>query len=172
MSGKQTQEGPPIVLVDDEASLLLTSKALLRTSGFGPIVTIEDSRELLAFLEKEGAVVVVLDLMMPHLTGMQLLPEIVRRFPDIPVIIMTASQELEFAIGCMREGALDYMVKPVEESRFITNIKRAMDMHAMKRQVQKLKGALLAGRPKQEKIFTPIITRSPKMRAIFQYQNS
>jgi two-component system, NtrC family, response regulator HydG len=61
------------------------------------------------------------------------------------------------------------MVKPVEESHFIANLHRAIDMNAMRRQVQQLKGALLAGQPKQEKIFAPIITRSPKMRAIFQY---
>jgi two-component system, NtrC family, response regulator HydG len=169
MKNSPTQEQPPIVMVDDEKSVLITAKALLRTSGFGPVVTISDSRELLPFLEKERAAVVVLDLMMPNVTGMELLPKIVHRFPDIPVIIMTASQELELAIQCMRDGALDYMVKPVEENHFIANLHRAMEMNAMQLQVQKLKGALLAGKPKQEKIFAPIITRSPKMRAIFQY---
>jgi two-component system, NtrC family, response regulator HydG len=163
------QDNPPIVLVDDESSVLITSKALLRTSGFGPIATIEDSRELMGFLEKNGAAVIVLDLMMPQLTGIQLLPEIGRRFPDIPVIVMTASQELELAIQCMRAGALDYMIKPVEESRFIANLKRALEMNTMKRRVQELKGALLSDRPKQEKAFAAIVTQSPKMLAIFQY---
>ncbi|MBF0381728.1 MAG: sigma-54-dependent Fis family transcriptional regulator [Magnetococcales bacterium] len=169
MKSNNYQEQPPIVLVDDEKSVLLTAKALLRTSGFAHVVTMSDSRELLPFLEEERAAVVVLDLMMPNLTGMELLPKIVQGFPDIPVIIMTASQELELAIQCMREGALDYMVKPVEESRFIANLHRAMDMNAMRRQVQQLKGALLAGEPQQKKVFAPIITNSPKMRAIFQY---
>ncbi|MBF0195057.1 MAG: sigma-54-dependent Fis family transcriptional regulator [Magnetococcales bacterium] len=169
MKNSRTQNQPPIVLVDDEKSVLITAKAMLRTSGFAHVVTISDSTELLPFLEKEKAAVVVLDLMMPNVTGMELLPKIVSRFPHIPVLIMTASQELELAIKCMREGALDYMVKPVEESHFIANLHRAMDMNAMQQQVQQLKGALLAGKPKQEKIFAPIITRSPKMRAIFQY---
>ena len=162
-------EDPPIVLVDDETTVLFTSKALLRTHGIAPIITIEDSRELIPFLEKAGAAVVIMDLMMPHLTGLQLLPEINHRFPDIPVIIMSASQELEIAIQCMREGALDYMIKPVEESHFLANVKRALEMNAMKRQLQSLKNALLASCPKQQQVFAPIVTRSPKMQAIFQY---
>ncbi len=169
MFEKHPEREPPIVLVDDETSVLLTSKALLRTSGFDNIVTIDDGRQLIPFLNGHGAAVVVLDLMMPHVTGMDLLPEIKRLAPEVPVIIMTASQELELAVRCMRDGALDYMVKPVEESRFIANIRRAMDMQAMKRQVQELKGALLSDRPKEERIFAPIITRNPRMRAIFQY---
>ncbi|MBF0159416.1 MAG: sigma-54-dependent Fis family transcriptional regulator [Magnetococcales bacterium] len=160
---------PPIVLVDDEPSLLLTSKALLRTNGLDHVVTLEDSRQLLPFLQQHDAAVIILDLMMPHLSGMQLLPEIKRHFPHIPVIIMTAAQELDTAIECMRQGALDYLVKPVEESHFIANIKRALDMNAMKRHIQHLKNSLLAGQPRQEKAFAALVTRSPKMRAIFQY---
>ncbi|MBF0455866.1 MAG: sigma-54-dependent Fis family transcriptional regulator [Magnetococcales bacterium] len=169
MTDQANTAQPAVVLVDDEASVLMTSKALLRTSGFDGIVTLEDSRDLLPFLENNAAAVIILDLMMPHLTGMQLLPEITRRFPDTPVIVMTASQELELAIQSMRDGALDYMIKPVEESRFIANVKRAMEMHAMKQQVRELKGALLTGSPRQEQAFSAILTRSPKMRAIFQY---
>lgn len=159
----------PILLVDDEQSVLITSKALLRTCGFGPIITIQDSRELIPFLDRSEAAVIILDLMMPNLTGMQLLPELIRRFPNIPVIIMTASQELELAIQCMREGALDYMVKPVEGNRYIANVKRALEMNSVKQQFQELKGALLAGSPKQGEVFADIITQNQKMRAIFQY---
>ena len=56
------------------------------------------------YLESQEAAVVVLDLFMPLSAGHQLLPELVRTYPDMPVIVMTASQEVESAVHCMKEG--------------------------------------------------------------------
>ena len=159
----------PIVLVDDDPSVLFATRALLRTYGFAPIIVLEDSRDLLPLLEREAAALVIIDLMMPHLSGLQLLPEISQYFPDVPVMIMTASQELEIALQCMKNGALDYLVKPVEESHLIANIKRVLAMNVMKRQLRSLKNTLLAGVPSQQQVFASILTRSHKMQAIFQY---
>jgi FixJ family two-component response regulator len=60
--------------------------------------------------------VIILDLFMPHVSGQELLPRLTREYPEIPVVVMTASQEVETAVSCMKEGAFDYLVKPVEES--------------------------------------------------------
>lgn len=95
---------PPVVLVDDEEELLFTSKVLLRNHGIGPITTLQDSRKLLGYLEEHGASLVLLDLIMPNITGIELLPEIQRHFPEIPVVVMTAVHEVETAVSCMKEG--------------------------------------------------------------------
>ena len=57
--------------------------------------------------------VVILDLFMPHLGGQELIKKVVQEFPHIPVIVMTASDELDTAVTCMKAGAFDYLVKPV-----------------------------------------------------------
>jgi len=160
---------PPVVLVDDEEELLFTSSVLLRNHGIGPVVTIQDSRELMAFLEQNGASLVLLDLIMPNLTGQELLPEIQRHFPEIPVVIMTAVQELDTAVNCMKQGAFDYLVKPVEENRFISCIQRGRERQGMQREIQRLKHQLLMDRLDHGEAFAKIITQSGKMKALFKY---
>ncbi len=159
----------PIVLVDDEADILMTSRVLLRTHGFGPVKTFQRGRELLPFLEKSGVGVVVLDVLMPELPGHKLLPEIKNRFPDIPVIMMTAVDNVETAVQCMHDGAFDYLVKPVEETRFLSCIERALERRAMEREIRALKGSLLAEGLQNPEAFSHILTRNGEMRAIFKY---
>ena len=159
----------PVVLVDDEATVLLSSKMILASAGVNKVKTIEDSRELMPMLAREGASLVVLDLFMPYMSGTQLLPEIVHEYPDLPVIVMTASQEVETAVACMKEGAFDYLVKPVEESRFVSSVRRALEVRTLRRQVDALKHYLISDELAHGEAFAPIITVSRKMRALFQY---
>ena len=106
----------PVVLVDDESTVLLSSQMILSSAGIKDVLTVEDSRELMPLLAQQEVAIVVLDLFMPYLSGTQLLPEIIRDHPELPVIVMTAIQEIDTAVACMKEGAFDYLVKPVEEN--------------------------------------------------------
>jgi len=170
----QQQSGAslPVLLVDDEATVLLSSGMMLSSAGITDVVTIEDSRELMPLLESREAGVVVLDLFMPYVSGTQLLPKIVREHPELPVIVMTAAQEVETAVACMKEGAFDYLVKPVEENRFISSIKRALELRALRRQMGALKRSLLTGEVEHGEAFSRIVTTSRKMRSLFQYLES
>ncbi len=159
----------PVVLVDDESTVLLSSRMILNSAGIKNILAIEDSRELMPLLARQACAVVVLDLFMPYLSGSQLLPEIVHEYPDLPVIVMTASQEVETAVSCMKEGALDYLVKPVEENRFISSIKRALELRTLRRQVDALKHYLISDNLEHGEAFAAIVTVSRKMRSLFQY---
>ena len=168
MSG-QRENSLSVVLVDDEEDVLFSSSIMLETRGISPVVTLHDGRELLQYLEANGAGVVVLDLFMPHISGLDLLPEIVQSYPEIPVVVMTASQEVETAVLCMKEGAFDYLVKPVEENRYLSCVRRALELRSLREQVGALKDSLL-GQPLQHgDVFSRIITRSPKMQSIFRY---
>jgi DNA-binding NtrC family response regulator len=109
----------PVFLVDDEESVLHASAAVLRSAGVARLELLSDSRELLPALERQSASAVLLDLSMPHLPGNKLLPDIVHLYPEVPVIVMTAAQDVETAVRSMKEGAFDYLVKPVEESRLV-----------------------------------------------------
>ena len=159
----------PVVLVDDDASVLFSSRMLLRSVGIKPVEALGDSRELLPLLARQEPGVVVLDLFMPHLSGIDLLPEIVRRHPDVPVIVMTAAQEVDTAVACMKEGAFDYLVKPVEESRFVSSVRRALELRSLRRQVGALKRYLLTDELEHGDAFSSIVTASRRMRSLFQY---
>jgi DNA-binding NtrC family response regulator len=166
---QRTGSSFPVVLVDDESTVLLSSRMILGSAGIKNVQTLDDSRELMPLLAGQEVSVVVLDLFMPYISGTQLLPEIVREHPDTPVIVMTASQEIETAVACMKEGAFDYLVKPVEESRFVSSIKRALELRALRRQMGALKRSLISGRLEHGEAFSSIVTVSRKMRSLFQY---
>ncbi|MDA8433962.1 MAG: sigma-54 dependent transcriptional regulator [Nitrospiraceae bacterium] len=159
----------PVILVDDEPQILLSFSVLLKTEGINNIVTVEDSRKVLPLLSGQEAALIVLDLSMPHLPGFTLLSEINAAFPHIPVIIVTATDNLETAVECMKSGAFDYLVKPVEPDRLLSSIRKALDMSALQDEVSSLKHYLLTDQLKHESTFSPIVTNSRKMRALFKY---
>ncbi|MEI8354497.1 MAG: sigma-54 dependent transcriptional regulator [Deltaproteobacteria bacterium] len=158
-----------ILLVDDEQHILLSSESLLRFSGIREVKTIDDSRQVLPLLDKELVSVIVLDLFMPYVSGRELLSSISRDYPHIPVIVMTAADEVEMAVDCMKVGAFDYLVKPVENARLVSSVKRALEICSLKKQVTQLGEHLLSNQVKHPSAFAPIISASPKMSSIFQY---
>ena len=166
---KQSAHALPVLLVDDETSVLLSSRMLLNSVGIKNVETIEDSRQVMPYLGRHEAGAIVLDLFMPYVTGTKLLPEIIQAYPEIPVIVMTASQEVETAVDCMKEGAFDYLIKPVEESRFSSSVKRALEVRSLRQQVGALKRSLLSDQLEHGDIFSSIITSSRKITALFKY---
>ncbi|WP_298273187.1 sigma-54 dependent transcriptional regulator [Geobacter sp.] len=158
-----------IVLVDDEPEILFSSAAILRRAGLDNLHTLEDSRKLLPLLAEQEVAVIVLDLWMPHVSGQELLEEVVSNYPQVPVIVMTAASEIETAVACMKAGAFDYLVKPVEMSRFISCIRRALEMSSLRRENSSLRESLLTGRLKCEDAFSDLITQDSRMKAIFGY---
>lgn len=159
----------PILLVDDEPEILFLTKMTLGSEGMHNIHTIEDSRNVLPFLEKEKVSAIILDLMMPYLSGTELLASIASDYPDIPVIVMTAADEVETAVECLKTGAFDYLLKPVDPNRLVSAVQKAIKLNSLENEVSSLKEYLLTGRLEHEDAFAQIITCSKKMRAIFQY---
>ncbi|MCP4630613.1 MAG: sigma-54-dependent Fis family transcriptional regulator [bacterium] len=159
----------PVLLVDDEEQFLQSGSFSLRSSGINNVSQCQDSREVMSLLERESFSIIVLDILMPHLTGRELLPEIVKNHPTIPVIMLTALNEVETAVGCMKSGAFDYLVKPVDKNRLVTTIKRAIEYSEMRNENSRLKEYLLSNKLEKPEAFENIITRNQAMHAIFQY---
>jgi DNA-binding NtrC family response regulator len=167
--GKPSPGEFPVLLVDDDPQFLLSSGVTLRAAGVPHVVTVEDSRQVMPFLEGREAAAVVIDLTMPHLSGRELLPKLKERYPELPVIVMTGRNEVEIAVECMRAGAFDYLVKPVEPARFVSCIRRAMEVRSLREEVASLKEHFLSGTVRTPSAFAGIVTQSRKMLAAFQY---
>jgi two-component system response regulator HydG len=160
----------PVLFVDDEPHILKSSKLLIEGSGIvNPVMTLQDSRDVMSFLENRPAAVVLLDLFMPGLSGLELLPSIVRTYPHIPVIVMTAVDETDTAVECMKSGAFDYLVKPVESGRLISCGGRALELRVLSEELTSLKDRLVLDRLNNPEAFAGVITCSKKMRGLFQY---
>ncbi len=166
----------PVLLVDDEQQILLGYRAMLLTGGIEDIIAIDDSRKVMPMLAGEDVAAVVLDLNMPHIPGDVLLEQIKSGFPHIAVIIVTAANDVEKAVECMKKGALDYLVKPIEDNRFISSVKKALELNSLqgeitslREHISSLRHHLLTDKLEYEQAFSSILTQSKKMRAVFHY---
>jgi len=159
----------PVLLIDDEEYILNSSRLLLMSSGFSEVLTQNDSREVLPFLKNHPVSVIVLDLHMPNLSGVELLAKLVSEYPHIPVILVTANDEVGTIVECMKLGAFDYMVKPVESTRLVASVRKAMDHSDLSHEVASLKQRLLSDELQNPAVFAPIATGNKRMRALFQY---
>jgi DNA-binding NtrC family response regulator len=162
----------PILIVDDEAAILLSVDTILQMTGLNNVMTCQDSRQVMNILASRPVEAMLLDLNMPHVDGRELLGQINQAFPEIPVIIVTGAVEIETAVQCMKLGAFDYVVKPVEDERLISAVHRAMAFRELKRENLALKQHILSDALEQPEAFAGIVTRNKKMLAIFQYIES
>ncbi len=160
---------PPVLIVDDEVQILISYNVMLKSAGIKNTFTLEDSREVLPFLHKNGASAIILDLTMPFLSGQELLVKIKEEFPEIPIIVATATNDISTAIECMRNGAENYLVKPIEKNHFISSIKRVLEIRSLKDEVSNLKHSLLSDELKDPSAFDGIVTINKKMGSIFKY---
>jgi len=162
----------PVLIVDDEAHVVESQEDLLRSNGITNLLGTTDSRTVMEFLHKGEVELILLDLRMPHISGEDLLKQIHDDFPQVPVIIVTGTNEIDVAVACMRGGAFDYMVKPVEESRLVSGVRRAMELRELRRGYSDLRERLLSGRLGNPQAFSHIITQDPKMHSLFLYLES
>ena len=162
----------PILIVDDEKSILLAIDTALQMAGFNNTVACQDSRQVMDRLARQAIDVMLLDLNMPHLDGHRLLDTISREYPDIPVIIVTGAVDVETAVRCIKAGAFDYILKPVEEERLITAVNRAISFQELKQENIALRQHILNDNLEQPDAFKQIITSNKKMMLIFQYIES
>ncbi len=159
----------PVLAVDDEESFLRSVRLILASDGIDNVATCTDSRQVLDLLSRREPSVVLLDLSMPHLSGRELLPMIVRDHPLLPVVMVTGVSEVDTAVECMKSGAFDYLVKPVDSARLTTTVRRAVELEEIQDENVRLKEYLLTDSLKQPQAFESIITASRSMRSIFQY---
>jgi DNA-binding NtrC family response regulator len=159
----------PVMLVDDEAQALNSFEVTLRSAGINHVMSCGDSREVMSVLGRQEIEIMLLDLWMPHVSGEELLRQITADYPDVPVVIVTGADDVETAVKCMKQGALDYIVKPVEKSRLVSSVKRGIELRELHRENQMLKARVLSDRVSRPEAFADIVTLSPAMRSIFRY---
>ncbi len=159
----------PILMVDDEPQTLTSYTAALGLEGYNNLVSCSDSRKAVELIEKHPPEVILLDLSMPHLSGEEFLPLIIEDYPEIPVVVITGTSALETAVRCIRNGAFDYLVKPVTQERLITTVRQAITFRDMSRENTQLKDRLLEQELEFPKAFSSMVTANQTMFALFRY---
>ncbi len=127
-----TQRSAPTVLViDDEAGILETLRILLKNEGFTPITALGGKAGLDA-LETSSPDIVLSDIRMPTISGIEVLAAVKARDPQLPVVLMTAQASMQSAIQAVNEGAFYYIQKPFRNDELVAILRRAAEHRQLK----------------------------------------
>jgi len=130
-----------ILVVDDEEILQDVLGLLLRKEGFRPLAA-KSGEDALLLYEKEPVDLVLLDLMLPGMSGLEVLKQIRQRDPEQVIIVITAYSSIEGAIEAMREGAFHYIPKPFKNEEVLLTIRKGLEQRRLQSENRVLKEEL------------------------------
>lgn len=155
-----------VLVLDDEKNITFVIKAILEKGGFS-VDAFNAPDAALRTLEKpdHGYCVVITDLYMPHINGMQLLEELRQKQPGLPVVMITAFGTVESAVQALKNGAFDYITKPFEQGEILAIVEKAANTYGLRR--QEPQGAVSESQLQQ----SMITGKSPQMHEVLRVIN-
>ncbi|HED00898.1 MAG TPA: sigma-54-dependent Fis family transcriptional regulator [Proteobacteria bacterium] len=150
-----------ILIVDDEKNYLVVLKELLSEENY-EVITAENAMQALEIFKESDFDLVLTDMKMPQIDGIELLENIRSINNEVPVIIMTAYATVEKAVKAMKKGAFDYVTKPFQNEELKITVRKAIDLYQLKRENLKLRQEV-----SRKYQFGNIIGKSPVMLNIY-----
>ncbi len=153
-----------VLIVDDDPVQRRLLEEVIKKFGYHAI-TAENGAQALSILDSDDhkISIILLDLVMPDMDGMQMMEHLQPKHPGIPVIVQTAHGSVDAAINAMRAGACDFVIKPVSPERLEVSIKNALKINTLEGEIQKIKrqseGCLT---------FDNLVTSSPAMSRVIE----
>jgi DNA-binding NtrC family response regulator len=151
-----------LLIVDDDADIVTMLEDRLQASGYTTVIA-RDGQQALDQIEHESPNLILLDLDLPKLTGIEVLKRLsqVKHLEDLPVIVMTAHGSVNAAVEAMKEGAYDFLTKPLDKNHLLIVIRKALERDSLKRQVAYLRSEV-DGR------YAKIIGASASLRSVIE----
>ncbi len=119
-----------VIVVDDEASIRSAVEQWLNLSGF-EVQLFSRAQECLAQLPRDFPGVILSDVRMPGISGLELLAQVQHLDPDLPVILLTGHGDVPMAVEAMRDGAYDFLEKPFSPDTLLSSLRRALDKRGL-----------------------------------------
>lgn len=126
-----------ILIADDEHSIRLALSHILNDEGFTPL-TASSGRKAIEIFRNESPDAVLLDLLMPGMDGIEIMKELKKIDPIIPIIIITGHGDISVAVKAIKAGAYDFITKPAHEEGLIMLLRRAVEKLELEREIRKL----------------------------------
>jgi DNA-binding NtrC family response regulator len=157
----------PVLVVDDDEGLLLSIKATLISSGLPEPALVSDSRRVIDLLRQHRYRLVLLDLMMPHMGGMEVLQLIREEFPDTDCVIVSAMDDVPTAVAAMSSGAIDYLVKPLNSERLVALVSSHLERYRFRDELARVGRKKIFANLKNPDAFSRIIAEDESMALVF-----
>lgn len=155
-----------ILLVDDELTYLELLKSILQQEGYSNVITESNPLNVPHILKSQSVDLILLDIYMPQMNGLQLLEQISPEYPNIPVIIVTAVDDKEIALEAIKFGAYEFIIKPPDTDRLLLTIRNAIGYKLLERERDVLRSEGALAKIDDNK-FENIITDSDTMKKVF-----
>src|SRR5688572_902334 len=127
-------EALTVLIVEDDPHVLLGCQQALQLEDIAS-EGVGSAEEALARIDGDFAGIVVSDIRLPGIDGLQLLAELKRRDPSLPVVLITGHGDIGMAVGAMRDGAYDFIEKPFSPERLVEVVRRALEQRGLAREV-------------------------------------
>ena len=157
----------PVLVVDDDEGLLLSIKATLVSSGLPEPALVSDSRKVIALMRAHHFPLVLLDLMMPHLDGIEVLEQIKQEFPDSECVVVSANDEVAAAVKAISLGASDYLVKPLNSEKLVALVNRSLEKYNVQHELARFGRKKVFSELKHPEAFADMIAEDESMALVF-----
>jgi len=125
-----------VLVVDDEPDVRKVIKRILTQAGYDVIEAEDGEKAIEAINEGENPLlldVIISDIRMPKINGVEAINYFQQQWPRVPLIVLTGFPDLEMAIGFLKKGVVDYLVKPVEKEKLTSAVAKALDQRELHR---------------------------------------
>lgn len=158
----------PVLVVDDDTGILLSIRAAMASHGMPEPAVLSDSRNVIDLLKKRHFPIVLIDLMMPHMSGFDVLEQVKKYFPEISCIIVTAVDDISMAVKAMKNGAYDYIVKPLNIDQLVIVVNRALERYNLRYGLSLFERKQLFSDLENLQAFNDIVSEDESMALVFR----
>jgi DNA-binding NtrC family response regulator len=161
------QKNTPVLVVDDDEGLLLSIKATLISAGLPEPALVSDSRRVTELLRQHRFQLVLLDLMMPLLGGMEVLQQIKEESSETDCVIVSAMDDVTTAVRAMNSGACDYLVKPLNSEKLVALVQNHLERYRLRDELARLGRKKVFENLKNPEAFGRMIAEDESMALVF-----
>ena len=156
-----------VLIVDDDVAVTNYFRVFLMQTGLFEPTVVNDSRTVAGLLEESRFDVILLDMDMPYVSGMDIMRTMRAKGDTTPVVVLTGVSDVDMAVRAMKVGAFDYLIKPVEDDKLLEVIDAAMEHDALHRTIEDLPEELSRESLIDEEAFRNFRSQDPKMIRLF-----
>ncbi|MCF8063359.1 MAG: sigma-54 dependent transcriptional regulator [Deltaproteobacteria bacterium] len=157
----------PILIVDDDPGLLMSIRAVLESAGLPEPALVSDGNRIMDLLSEHPFHLVLLDLILPDASGIELLRRMKVDYPDVECLVVTALDDVPTAVEAIKYGAFDYLVKPLKREKLVIAVQNALQRHDLLHKVSMLENGPFFSELSRPEAFSGMISEDLSMARVF-----